>query len=200
MKTEDCESGNKFSSDGFSQKMTKDMEKLVIREVKSEDAAALLEIYAPYVTDTAVTFEYEVPSVAEFARRISEVSAKYPYLVAEIDGKPVAYAYAHQFQSRAAYQWAVESSIYVGKECRRCGIGRRLYGALRKRLQRQGILNMNACIAYPLGQDDPYLTLDSVRFHERMGFAEVAHFHKCGKKFDRWYDMIWMELLIGEHK
>jgi len=176
------------------------MDGLVIRDAKVEDAAALLEIYAPYVTDTAVTFEYEVPSVAEFARRISEISAKYPYLVAEISGKPVAYAYAHQFQSRAAYQWAVESSIYVDKECRQCGIGSQLHETLRKRLQRQGILNMNACIAYPTEHNDPYLTFDSVRFHERMGFTKVAHFHKCGKKFGRWYDMIWMELLIGEHR
>lgn len=176
------------------------MNELTIRNATPSDAEALLGIYAPYVTDTAVTFEYDVPTVEEFAHRVAAISAKYPYLVAECGGVPVGYAYAGVFKNRAAYQWAVETSIYVRSDAQRRGVGAMLYAALEQRLREQGILNMNACISYPADQPDPYLTLQSVRFHERMGFNMVAHFHKCGLKFGRWYDMVWMERLIGEHK
>ena len=164
-----------------------------------QDAEALLAIYAPYVEQTAITFEYDVPTVDEFRRRIEEVSKRYPWLVAVDGTRIVGYAYASAFQKRAAYQWAVETSIYVDRNERGRGIGRRLHEALEEALKQQGILNMNACIAYT-EQEDEYLTLDSVRFHERLGYSRVARFHKCGKKFGRWYDMIWMEKLIGEHK
>lgn len=170
-----------------------------IRPATPDDAAALLAIYAPYVTDTAITFEYEVPTEEEFRRRIERVSEKYPYLVAEEEGHIVGYAYASAFKERAAYQWAVETSIYVDRQGKRKGIGRRLHDALEEALKMQGILNMNACISY-VEPEDEYLNLDSVRFHERMGYSKVAHFHLCGKKFGRWYDMIWMEKLIGEHE
>lgn len=124
---------------------------------------------------------------------------KYPWLVAtEADGTVVGYAYAGPFKERAAYQWAVETSIYVKMNQRGSGIGRLLHEALEEALRRQGILNMNACISY-VEPEDEYLTLDSVRFHERMGYMQVAHFHLCGRKFGRWYDMIWMEKLIGKH-
>lgn len=164
-----------------------------------QDAEALLAIYAPYVEQTAITFEYDVPTVDEFRRRIEEVSKRYPWLVAVDGTRIVGYAYASAFQKRAAYQWAVETSIYVDRNERGRGIGRRLHETLEEALKQQGILNMNACIAYT-EQEDEYLTLDSVRFHERLGYSRVARFHKCGKKFGRWYDMIWMEKLIGEHK
>ena len=147
-----------------------------------------------------MTFEYDVPSLEEFASRISRIGARFPYLVAECGGVPVGYAYAGTFKDRDAYRWAVETSIYVRSDAHRRGIGARLYGALEQRLRQQGVLNMNACIAFPAVEPDPYLTLQSVHFHERMGFALVAHFHKCGLKFGRWYDMVWMERLIGEHK
>lgn len=176
------------------------MEEFEIRNAKIEDAPALLAVYAPYVEHTAVTFEYDVPSISEFSRRIAAISKKYPYLVAERDGEVLGYAYAAEFKERAAFQWAVETSVYVRQDCRRGHVGVRLYEALRERLQDQGIQNMNACIAYPCQDGDPYLTCDSVKFHHRMGFDVVAHFHKCGKKFGRWYDMVWMELLIGEHR
>lgn len=171
---------------------------MVIRKVRLQDAEALLAIYAPYVEQTAITFEYDVPTVDEFRRRIEEVSKRYPWLVAVDGTRIVGYAYASAFQKRAAYQWAVETSIYVDRNERGRGIGRRLHEALEEALKQQGILNMNACIAYT-EQEDEYLTLDSVRFHERLGYSRVARFHKCGKKFGRWYDMIWMEKLIGEH-
>ena len=158
----------------------------------------MLAIYAPYVEHTAVTFEYNVPSEEEFLRRISKVQSRYPWLVAEDNGRVVGYAYAGVFKERDAFQWAVETSIYVDVSMKRLGIGRLLHDALEERLRSQGILNMNACIAYPR-QEDEYLTRDSVSFHAKLGYKQVAHFHQCGKKFGRWYDMIWMEKMIGEH-
>ena len=110
----------------------------------------------------------------------------------------VGYAYAHAFHERAAFQWSVETTIYVDRDKKRKGIGRRLHEALEEALRRQGILNINASIAY-IEQEDEYLTHDSERFHALMGYRKVAHFHLCGKKFGRWYDMIWMEKFIGEH-
>ena len=170
-----------------------------IRLATPADAEALLDIYAPYVRDTAITFEYVVPTVEEFRRRIERCCEKYPYWVAVEDGKVVGYAYASAFKEREAYQWAVETSIYVKMGERRKGIGRRLHEALEEALKEQGILNMNACIAFAKTEDE-HLTLDSVRFHYKMGYRKVAHFHKCGCKFERWYDMIWMEKFIGEHR
>lgn len=169
-----------------------------IRPATPNDAATLLDIYAPYVTDTAITFEYEVPTLEEFRQRIEHISRKYPYLVAEEDGDIVGYAYANTFKERDAYQWAVETSIYVDKHKKRKGIGRKLHDALEATLKQRGILNLNACISYT-EQEDGFLTNDSVHFHERMGYQKVAHFHQCGKKFGKWYDMIWMEKIIGEH-
>lgn len=170
-----------------------------VRDVQIQDAEALLAIYAPYVELTAITFEYDVPTVDEFRRRITDISKRYPWLVAEDNGRIVGYAYASAFKERAAYQWAVETSIYVDRNERGKGTGKLLHEALEETLRERGILNMNACIAYT-DKEDEFLTLDSVRFHERLGYSKVAHFHQCGRKFGRWYDMVWMEKLIGEHK
>lgn len=171
---------------------------IMIRDAQVADAKELLAIYTPYVEHTAVTFEYDVPSEEEFRQRIKTVQRKYPWLVAEVGGRVVGYAYASTFKARDAYQWAVETSIYVDQNMKRSGIGRQLHEALEQRLKAQGILNMNACISF-IEPEDEYLTLDSVRFHEHLGYQTVAHFHQCGKKFNRWYDMIWMEKIIGEH-
>lgn len=173
-------------------------QKITIRVATPDDAPALLELYAPYVTQTAITFEYEVPTVEEFRSRIAHTLERYPYLVAEMDGTPVGYAYVSTFKDRPAYDWSVETSIYVGMEYKRMGIGRKLYEELERILKRQGILNVNACIAYPR-QEDEHLTMDSVHFHERLGYQMVGCFHDSGYKFERWYDMVWMEKMIGEH-
>ena len=170
-----------------------------IRKVTVDDAKELLDIYAPYVEQTAITFEYDVPSVGEFVERIKKISSKYPYIAAVEDGKIVGYAYASAFKERAAYQWAVETSIYVDMQKRQNGVGRLLYEALEQRLREQGILNSNACISYTDVEDEHH-TNGSVHFHEKLGYELVAHFHKCGKKFGKWYDMVWMEKMLGEHK
>ena len=171
---------------------------IIIRDAKVTDAKAIQTIYTPYVETTAITFEYNVPSEKEFCRRIETVQQKYPWIVAMVNGKVVGYAYASAFKPRDAYQWAIETSIYVDNNNKRSGIGRQLHEALEQRLKMQGILNMNACISF-IEPEDEYLTQDSVRFHERLGYQKVAHFHQCGTKFNRWYDMIWMEKMIGEH-
>ncbi len=169
-----------------------------IRTATEDDAEELLAIYAPYVEQTAITFEYDVPSEDEFRKRISHTLEKYPYLVAEENGKIAGYAYVSPFKERAAYDWSVETSIYVDMTQKRKGIGRLLYDRLEEILKKQGILNVNACIGYPQ-IDDEYLTKDSVHFHERLGYHMVGTFHQCGYKFGRWYDMVWMEKFIGEH-
>ncbi len=173
--------------------------KIMIRFATVQDAPQLLAIYAPYVEKTAISFEYEVPTLEDFTGRIRHTLEKFPYLVAEKDGKILGYAYVSPFGSRSAYDWSVETSIYIGENVRKMGIGRKLHEALEKVLCEQGILNMNACIAYPV-QEDEHLTRDSVKFHTKMGYRLVGEFKTCGYKFNHWYDMVWMEHLIGEHK
>ena len=108
------------------------------------------------------------------------------------------YAYAGQFHAREAYAWAVETSIYVDESCKHMGIGGKLHAALEEALKEQGFLNMNACIAYAPNEDE-YLTNNSVEFHAHLGYRMVGQFYQCGYKFGRWYDMVWMEKLFGEH-
>ena len=169
-----------------------------IRLANPDDAAELLEIYRPYVEETAITFEYVAPTVEEFQSRIEDTLKKYPYFVAECDGEIVGYTYASPFKERAAYAWSVETTIYVKADQKHRKIGTRLYEALEEALKKQGILNVNACIAYT-DTEDEYLTNDSVYYHEKIGYKMVGEFHQCGYKFGRWYNMVWMEKMIGEH-
>lgn len=169
-----------------------------IRVAAPEDAEKILKIYEPYITDTAITFEYDIPSVEEFRDRICKTLNRYPYYVAEQNGEIVGYAYASEFKGRKAYDWSVETSIYVKRDLHGQGIGKALYEVLENALKKQGIRNVNACIAYT-EQEDAYLTNDSMYFHEHFGYALVGTFHKCAWKFDKWYDMIWMEKMIAEH-
>ena len=164
-----------------------------------EDAQELVEIYRYYVEKTAITFEYEVPSVEEFKQRMVHVMEKYPYLIAKENDQIVGYAYAGAFHARPAYDWAVETSIYVDELRKHKGIGGKLHDALEQVLKTQGILNMNACIAWPDGEEDETLTKNSGEFHAHLGYRMVGEFQKCGYKFHRWYNMVWMEKIIGEH-
>lgn len=172
---------------------------IVIRSADPQDGRQILDIYAYYVLHTAVSFEKEVPTPEEFCGRIRRTLQRYPYLVAQQGDQIVGYAYAGPFVGRAAYDWSCELSIYVDPQQRRRGIGRRLYEELEQRLKAMGIRNLYACIGYPGEQEDEYLTKDSERFHQRLGFQTVGRFHRCGNKFSRWYDMIWMEKIIADH-
>lgn len=173
--------------------------KIRLRIAEPEDAEEILAVYTPYVEQTAITFEYEVPTVEEFRGRIAHTLQQYPYLVAEDETGILGYAYAGRFQTRAAYDWAVETSIYIRMDQKRRGLGRILYHALEEGLKEQGILNVNACIACT-EQEDEHLTNDSIYFHEHLGYRLVGTFYQCGYKFHHWYDMVWMERMIGEHK
>ena len=169
-----------------------------IRTASSEDARELLEIYKPYVEKTAITFEYDVPNLQEFKARIEKTLKKYPYLVAEKDGELLGYVYTGPFVGWAAYGWAAEMSVYLREGSQRMGLGRRLYEAIDVISKAQNILNLNACIGSPETEDE-YLTRNSIQFHSHMGYKMVGEFYKCGYKFGRWYNMVWMEKIIGEH-
>lgn len=162
------------------------------------DAAALREIYLPYVRTTAVTFELEDPTLEDFTERVRKTLERYPYIVAVEDGEIVGYAYASAFRPRAAYLHSIETSIYMRMDYRGKGVGRRLYETLAKLLVLQNVFNMEACIAH-CDPADEYVPATSRLFHERLGFRLVGKFTRCAHKFGRWYDMIWMERILGDH-
>ena len=171
-----------------------------IRLATTEDAEALLGIYSYYVENTPITYELKCPTVEEFRNRIAKTLEHYPYLVAELDDSNlspltshpspqiIGYCYASRFRERAAYDHCVEMSIYTDKDAHHEGIGTALYEELEKRLYAQGIRNLYASIT---ASAEP-----SIHFHAKHGYTKVAHFHKCGRKFDQWLDMIWMEKIL----
>ena len=170
-----------------------------IRFAKSEDAKELLKIYAYYVTDTAISFETEVPSEEEFKLRIEEVLKSYPFIVACKDDEILGYAYLHSFVGRKAYELSAETTIYLNPDKKKMGIGKKLYSVLEDIAKAQNITNLYSCIGY-VDKEDEYLNNNSVQFHEHIGFRMVGKFENCGHKFGRWYHMVWMEKIIGEHK
>ena len=174
------------------------MNNIEIRTAEITDAEQILKIYSYYVENTAISFEWKTPTLDEFITRIKNISGKYPYIVAICEKKILGYAYAHEFVDRAAYDWSVETTIYLDKDERNHGIGRKLYTELENNLRGMGILNLYAKVAYT-DVEDEYLTNDSAKFHEHLGFKTVGKFKNCGSKFGRWYDMIVMEKIIGEH-
>lgn len=169
-----------------------------IRLAEPSDAAALSAIYAKYVKETAITFEYDVPTEDEFRGRIEHTLRNYPYLVAEVEGKVVGYAYAATFKERTAYIYTVEVSIYVDIAMKGNGIGAALYKKLEEVLRLQGITDIYACIAVG-PEDDPYLDSSSPNFHEHLGFSLCGTFPSCGYKFNRWYGMVWMGKNLAPH-
>lgn len=171
------------------------MSNIKIRSATPGDAAAIWSIYRHYVEHTAISFEITMPTQEQIRQRIEKVLCGFPYLVAELNGKVIGYAYAGHFIPREAYYHCAEVSIYISRENHRSGIGRMLYDALIGQLRDQGITQIYACIGVPEIEDE-YLTNNSAQFHAHMGFREVGRFCNSGKKFDRFYHMIWMEKLI----
>ena len=161
----------------------------MIRFAAAKDGAELLEIYAPYVTGTTVSFEYEVPAVEEFRRRVEETSARYPYLVWEEDGALLGYAYAHPYAARPAYQWSAELTVYLRQGVSRRGLGSQLYGALMELLRLQGVRNVYGCVTAE--------NTASVAFHHALGFREAGRFSQVGYKLGRWLDVLWLEKAIA---
>lgn len=169
-----------------------------IRSANPEDAKELLKIYAYYVTNTAISFETEVPSEEEFKLRIEEVLKSYPFIVACKDDEILGYAYLHSFVGRKAYELSAETTIYLNPDKKKMGIGKKLYSVLEDIAKAQNITNLYSCIGY-VDKEDEYLNNNSVQFHEHIGFRMVGKFENCGHKFGRWYHMVWMEKIIGEH-
>ncbi|MEG0548511.1 MAG: N-acetyltransferase family protein [Coprobacillus sp.] len=161
-----------------------------IRIATLDDALSIQKIYAYYVVNTDISFEYDVPSVDEMKERIKVTD---PYLVAEIDNQVVGYAYASQFRSRIGYQYSYELSVYIDKDYHRQGIAKELYIKLFEILKVMNIQTLYACITYP--------NQKSEEFHKRFGFKKVGHLHRCGYKFNEWLDVIYMEkYLLDYHK
>ena len=169
-----------------------------IREALLKDAEEIVDIYRPYVLETAITFEYEVPAVEEMEKRIREREGRYPFLVAEENERVLGYAYLSPFKERSAYDWSAETSIYLDFTLRGKGYGTVLLNALEKEAGKMNLLSLDACIAVPR-EESRYLTDQSRRFHEKRGYKTVAHFPFSGYKFGTWFDIIWMEKEIGEH-
>lgn len=155
-------------------------------------------IYGYYVLNTAISFEYKVPDLSEFTHRIESISSKYPYYVAVIDNKIVGYAYANAFGVREAYKFSVELSVYIDKDYKKRGIGRLLYNHLEKELKKSGITNLYARVVVS-DVEDEYISLNSLLFHKHLGFKQVGELHKCGYKFNRWYNVVYMEKFINEY-
>lgn len=162
-----------------------------IRSALSSDASSILDIYAPYIANTSVSFETEVPTVEDFTRRILGNQESCPWLVYESYGLIAGYAYASKHRDRAAYQWSLESSVYVNEGFRQQGIATKLYQTLFQILKYQGCRNLYAGITLPNEK--------SVNFHQKMGFIKIADYKNIGYKFNRWHTVGWYELQLNDY-
>ena len=159
-----------------------------IRLAAEKDAAGIAEIYAPIVQSTAISFEVQPPDAPEIERRLEASRSAYPWLVVEQQGRVAGYAYASRHRARAAYQWSVDTSVYVHRDFRRCGIGRGLYVSLFRILAAQGYANAYAGIALP---NPP-----SARLHEAAGFQPIGVYRSVGYKLGAWHDVGWWQLAL----
>ncbi len=170
--------------------------KYTLRLARPADAEALLKVYAPFVASedralSDVSFEYEVPDVAEFAERIKNISADYPYIVCEQEGEAIGYVYAHPYIQRAAYQWGAEVTIYLAPAGQGRGLGRVMYTLLEDLLRLQGVVTLYSCITAS--------NEHSVGMHTAMGYKIIGTFNSTGFKHGHWLDMVWMEKVIAPH-
>lgn len=183
-----------------------------IRLACPADAAAVCAIYAPYVRDTATTFDLEPPTVEEMEQKITTILEERPFLVAEIERTDantasttsrvetcddetfavIGYSYASAFRPRKAYLHSIETSVYLAPEAKGHGLGTRLYGALEEILRLQNVYNANACVTYTEPADETCPSTSRI-FHERRGYVQCAHIPNCGHKFGRWYDILWLQ-------
>ena len=164
---------------------------LVFRFAAENDAEKILEIYKPYVENTTITFEYNVPTIEEFRERIRGILKDYPYIVCEYGNEIVGYAYAQRIWSRAAYQWDAELSIYTNEKYAGNGIGKKLYGILLEILKLQNVVNVYGLVTYP--------NKSSEKLHNYFGFKKVAFFENVGFKFGKWIGVTWFEKAINPY-
>lgn len=161
-----------------------------IRLAAVDDLPQMRAIYAPYVRETTFSFEYRVPTPTEFAGRFARITAHFPWLVAEEDGEILGYAYGDRPFARAAYAWDAESSIYIRQDCLHRGLGAKLYRALEPLLAGMGFVNLYAVVT---GEN-----INSIAFHEHMGYRHVATIPHVGYKFGRWHDTVWLLKILRE--
>ena len=156
----------------------------------ARDAAGILAVYAPYIRETAVTFETEVPAPDAFTARVAGICADFPYLVLEADGELAGYAYAHRQAERAAYAWNAELSIYLAGKWRGRGLGAPLYRLLERLLTMQGYVNLYGVITAS--------NRGSIAMHEKLGYRQIGLHEKTGWKFGQWHDVAWLYKRVGE--
>ena len=162
-----------------------------IRLALEDDGAAVAAIYRPYVETSVISFETAPPDASEMSRRIADTVADFPWLICEIDGRAAGYAYATRHRVRAAYLWSVDTSVYLDRQCWRCGIGRGLYASLFAILVAQGFYNAYAGITLP----NPA----SVALHQAVGFEPVGVYTRTGFKHGGWHDVAWWQLTLQPH-
>jgi phosphinothricin acetyltransferase len=161
-----------------------------IRLAEKRDVPGILEIYSPFILETAVTFEEIVPDEASFWERIQGIMAELPYLVCEINGRIAGYAYASSYRSRASYRWTKEVSVYIHPDFQRKRVAHALYTSLFEMIKYQGIADLLAIITIP--------NESSVAFHEYFGFVKCGEFSKVGHKIGSWQNVGWFELFIQD--
>jgi L-amino acid N-acyltransferase YncA len=162
-----------------------------IRLAKPTDAASILDIYVPYIINSAITFETEIPTTENFEQRIITYQRNWPWLVYETDGVIAGYAYATKHRERAAYQWCAESSVYVSNEYQQQGVGKALYKVLFEILKYQGCRNVYAGITLPNDK--------SVAFHKGFGFTWLADYTNIGYKLNKWNTVSWWHLQLSDY-
>ena len=162
-----------------------------IRLINFNDAAATLEIYRPYVENTIISFEYEVPTLQEWETRIKTNATEYPWLVCEYNNEIVGYAYGSKHRYRTAYSWSPESTVYLSDKFHRLGLARILYETLFDLLKLQGYVNVYAGVGLPNAKSE--------EFHLALGFYEIGVFKKIGFKLGAWHDTRWFQLHLVEH-
>lgn len=163
----------------------------IIRLATEKDAQATLAIYAPYVTDTAITFDYDVPSEMEFAEKIRHITTDFPWLVCEIEGEIVGYVYASKHREKTAYQWSAESTVYFSSSYHRKGLAKILYETLFSLLKLQGYVNVYAGVTLPNEKSEG--------FHLAQGFEVIGDFTKIGYKLGKWRDVRWYQRHLNAH-
>ncbi len=156
-----------------------------LRFATTDDTKQILSIYKHYIENTAITFECDTPTEVDFAMRVKTISDSYPYIVATLNKKVIGYAYATRFRERKAYDWVVETSVYIDVKHKGKGLGKKLYKRLLELLTEQGFVMAYACVTCP--------NFTSDALHSRLGFSKIGIFSNSGYKFDTWHDTVWYE-------
>ena len=160
-----------------------------IRYASESDVPKILGIYKPYIENSPITFETEVPGHKEFLIRFNNITKVYPWLVCEVNGAVIGYAYASQLRERSAYKWSVELGIYIDESFQGKGIGRALYEKLIEILTEQGFYNAFAGITLP--------NTASIKLHESLGFTKVGIYKNVGFKSGKWHDVVWYQFALN---